>query len=287
MCAMHFDDFKGIREYIEPKTLAEACSFLSQHQGKAKVIAGGTALAAAQPSPEIIINLLAVPNVDRIDMGDQGLKIGALATLHKIENSMVVRGKYPIVAQAVHEVVVEIGQRWMYYMATIGGTLCNAVSLDIAPALIALGSKAKIQGPKGWRTIPMEEFFTGIGKTVLQSDEILVEIEIQNPPPDSGLSYFRKKINDTAVSVATLLKLDSEHTIVEDVRIVLATPGLIRALEAEEIIKGKSPEERLVKKAAGAAVSGVTSGQDAIKELVTEALLQSIDNAVGDFAMGY
>jgi len=292
MCAVQFSEFEGVLEYIEPRTIAEACSLLTQYRGNAKVIAGGTVLVASlkrrQARPEILINLMAINNLDDVtSSGEQGLKIGALVTLYELNKSPVVRGKYPILSQAVHEMLSEVSQRWVYYMATIGGNLCNATSLDIVSALVALGSKAKIQGPKGWRTIPLEEFFTEAGQTILQTDEILIEIEVQNPPPDAGLAYVRRRMEETPVSVATLLKLDSGHTTVEDVRIVLAAPNLIRAHEAEKVIKGESPHERLLKKGAKVASNEVKSGQDGVKNLVSEALLQAADGAVGDFALGY
>lgn len=297
MSAMHFRDLESVLEYVEPQTIAEACSLLSQYGEKAKVVAGGTELVASlkrgQTSPEILINLMVIPNLDEIAYsGEQGLKIGALATLHNLENSPTVRGKYPTISQAIHEVLSgTVQERWAYYMATIGGALCTAASSHIAPALIVLGSKAKIQGPKGWRTIPLEEFFTGAGQTILGNDEILTEFEVQNPPPDAGLVYLRSKATEEApaVSVATLLKLDPEHTMVEEVKIVLgaAAPTPIRALNAEEAIRGKSIEERLLKKGARVAGEEATSGQDVVRKLVAEALLQAADEAVGDFALGY
>jgi CO/xanthine dehydrogenase FAD-binding subunit len=297
MCAIRFSDLEGVLEYVEPQTLAEACSLLSQYQKKAQVIAGGTELVArlkgGQTSPEILINLMAIPNLDEIAYsGEQELKIGALATLHELENSSAVRGKYQIISNAVHEVLSSPGhERWVYYMVTIGGTLLTAASSFVAPALAVLGSKVKIQGPKGWRTVQLEDFFTSSGQTILQSDEILTEIDVQNPPPDAGLVYARSEsTEDTpAISVATLLKLDPGHSIVEDVKIVIGglTPAPFKAINAEESIKGKGIEERLLRKGARLAGAEITEGQEVVKKFVAEALLQAADDAVGDFALGY
>jgi CO/xanthine dehydrogenase FAD-binding subunit len=292
MVAIKFMELEGVIEYIEPKTVVEACSLLAEYQGKAKVIAGGTALVDSlkngQTIPEVLVNLKTVPNLDEVISGEeQELKIGALVTLYELDKSAVVRGQFPILAQAVHEMLSEATQRWVYYMATIGGTLCNATSLDMVPPLFVLGSKAKIQGPKGWRAIPLEEFFTEAGQTILQNDEILIEVGVQKPPLDSGLWYIRRRMGETPISVATLLKLDSGHTTVEDIRIVLAAPNLFRAGDAEAILKGENPAERLLKKAARVATNNVTIEQDAVRDMVYEALLQAADSAVGDFALGY
>lgn len=292
MVAIKFMEFEGVSEYIEPKTVVEACSLLSEYQGKAKVIAGGTALADSlkngQTAPEVLINLMTIPNLNEIISGeDQELKIGALVTLNELDKSAVVRGQYSVLSQAVHEMLSKAAQRWVYYMATVGGTLCNAKLLDMLPPLFILGSKAKIQGPKGWRAIPLEEFYTEAGQTILQNDEILIEIEVQKPPLDSGLWYISRRMGETPVSVATLIKLDPGHTIVDDIRIVLAAPDLLRANEAEAVLKGENPAERLLKKAARVATNNVTIEQDAARDMVYEALLQAADSAIGDFAMGY
>lgn len=298
MCALRFSDLEGVLEYLEPRTTAEACSLLSRYGGKAKVIAGGTGLTGRikreRKSPEVLINLMAIPNLDDISpIGEQGLKIGALATLFNLERSPTVRGKYSVISKAIQGILSEIvPERWAYYMTTIGGALCaTAFSSHIAPALIILGSKAKIQGPKGWKTIPLEEFFTGEGQTILQNNEILTEIEVQNPPPDAGLAYIRSEAAEDApaVSVAALLKLDPGHTTVEEVKIVLGAvaPTPIRAHSAEEVIKGKGIEERVLRKGARVAGGEATHGQDVVKKLVGEALLQAVEDAVGDFALGY
>jgi carbon-monoxide dehydrogenase medium subunit len=292
MLAIKFIEFEGINEYIEPRTAVEACSTLAEYQGKAKVIAGGTTLIDSlnngQANTEVLINLMTIPNLDEVTSGEeQELKVGALVTLYQLDKSPLVHGQYSIISQAVHEMLSKSTQRWVYYMATVGGTLCSATSFDIVPPLMVLGSKAKIQGPKGWRSLPLEEFFTAAGQTILQNDEILIGIEVQKPPLDSGLAYISRKMNETRISVASMIKLDSGHTTVEDIKIVLAAPNLIRARDAEEILKGENPADRLLKKAARTATNNVTFEQNAVRELIYEALLQAADSAVGDFALGY
>ena len=251
---LHFD-------YLMPKSIKEACSLLSRYKSKANVVAGGTDLLvlmrSRQITPQYIINLKAIPDLDYIHYADgEGLRIGALATMHDIEGSPIIQERFPILASAAHQV----GPPNIRCMATIGGNLGRAApSADTAPPLIGLGAKVKMVGFKGERTIGLEEFFLGPGETMLQSDEILTEIQIPNPPPYTLGIYLKmpagKRISIAAVGVAVIVTLDSKHANIVDAKIVLGAvaPTPIRAGKAEDIVKGKAIEEQWIEKAAQAA----------------------------------
>ena len=300
MATSIFSDLEGIVEsgYIEPKTIREACSLLSQYKGRAKVIAGGTKLLALMKkgkiSPEFIINLNSIPELEYINYSDaDGLTIGALTTLTYLQNSPIVREKFAIVAQATHEMKPVNIPRWAYYMATIGGTLSTPVpSADITTVLIALGAKAKIAGPKGWSTISLGEFFTSSGETILHEDEILTEIQVPKQPANIGNVYTKLSATKDApaIGVAVLAMLDSKHVNLDELRIVLGgiTSTPIRAQKAEATAKGKAVDEHLIKETAQAAVSSIANEhRKQAEQLVTQAISQAIEDAIGDFAMGY
>ena len=248
-------------DHLEPKTIEEACSLLSKHKGKAKVIAGGTDLLPAmrnrEVTPAYIINVRSIPNLDYIRYTDaEGLKIGALATLYDIESSPIIREKFPMVADAASK----IGTPQVRNMGTIGGNLCNAApSADTAPPLIGLEAKAKINGPNGERVIALEEFFIGPGENALQADEILTEIQIPNPPPHTRGVYLKlpaRTMVDLAVAgVAVVVTLDDKERSIVDAKIVLGAvaPTPVRARQAEDIIRGKAISRELIEKAAEAA----------------------------------
>ena len=247
--------------YVEAKTVEEACSLLSQYKSEAGVIAGGTDLLVSMKmrrvTPKHVISLRTIPNLDYIHFADrEGLRIGAMATLYDIESLAVIRERFPVLADAASK----IANPQIRNMGTIGGNLCNAApSADMAPPLIALGAKLKIQGLKGERVIPLEEFFVGPGDSTLQPDEILTEIQVLNPPPGTQALYLkvpaRTAIDIAVVGVTALVTLDSKHTHIIDVRIVLGAvaPTPIRAYEAEAIMKGKAIDRHLIERAAQAA----------------------------------
>jgi len=126
-------------DYIQPKTLAETLNLLANsNNGKYRVYAGGTDLIPklkrrAVVQPEVLVDLKGIPNLDYVDYDDQdGLRIGALATIRSVATSPVVSEKLPILSQAAGSIAfIQVQNR-----GTIAGNICNAVpSADSAPAI--------------------------------------------------------------------------------------------------------------------------------------------------------
>ena len=301
----YFSDLEGIIEfeYIEPKTTKEACSLRSQYLERAKVIAGGTKLIASIKQREInlqyLINLKSIPNLEYINYEDEeGLKIGALTTLFEISQSSLVNDKAKIFVEAAQQRAPGINRtRWAYYMATIGGHLCHPVSsADIAPTLIILGAKAVVEGLKGWKTIPLEDFFDKTGGPTFQNDEVLTEVRIPKQSAEMGLVYMKSSslLDSPALNVAVLLQLDAKHVNIEELKIVIGgiTPQPLEARGAEALMKEKPIDNDLIEETAHAAAKEVGEGsdpetQERAKELIEEAVRQAVDRAIGEFALGY
>lgn len=301
----YFGDLEGFEEfeYVEPKTVKEVCSLLSQYKEKAKVIAGGTQLLEAMKrkeiSPQYLINLKSIPTLEYITYDDEeGLKLGALTTLFEIGRSPLVNDKAKILAEAIQEREIETNKtRWAYYMATLGGCLSHAAaSADILPPLLLLGAKAVIEGPKGWKTTTLEDLFVKGGEPVLQMDEVLIEIRIPSQPAEIGHIYIKGQGTTSAplLRVATLVKLDAKHVDIEEFKIVVGgiTPNPLEARGAEGIMKGKAIDNDLIEETAQAAAEEVSEGADTetterVKDLIEEAIRQAVDLAIGDFALGY
>lgn len=245
-------------EHLEAQTVEGACSLLARYKGEARLIAGGTDLLVSmkrkEMCPRYLIDIKAIPELDYIRHNGEGLKIGALATMHDIESSPVIRERFSILADTAHQ----IGTPHIRNVGTVGGNLCHAApSADMAPSLIGLEAKAKINGTKGERVIALEEFFVAPGESALQDGEMLTEIQVPDPPPNTCGVYLklpaRTAIDIAVAGVAVIARLDSERIV--DARIVLGAvaPTPIRARKAEEIIKGKAVENGIIEKAAKAA----------------------------------
>ena len=242
-------------EYLRPKTIQEACSLLSQYGDKARVMAGGTDLLVKMKdravTPQYLIGLSGIPNLDYIEADAEGLRIGTLATIKSIIDSSAIQERFRLLADTARKMAtVQVRN-----MGTIAGNLCNAApSADSAPPLICLGAKAKLVGPKGERVIALEEFFTGPGETVLKAGEILTEIQIPNQPAHTGGAYqknSRVAVDLAVVGVAALVTLEEKDGLCREARITLGAvaPTPIRAKKAEGVIKGKKIEDGLVEEA--------------------------------------
>lgn len=242
--------------YLEPATIEEAVSLLSKYDGKAKAIAGGTDLLVQIRNkaikPEYVVDIGYISGLDYINYDEkQGLRIGALTTIRAIEKSGKLRQLYPVISQAAGL----LGSVAIRNVATIGGNLCNAApSADTAPALIGLSAKARIAGSGGERLVSLEDFFTGPGETVLKAGEMLLEIQVPVPPPDTKgmyLKHGRSAVDLATVGVAVIMALESGG-VCRDVKIVLGAvaPTPMRAKKAEEVLRGKKVEPALIEEAA-------------------------------------
>ena len=111
-------------EYIAPKTIDEAVSVLSENKGDAKVIAGGTDILVNMKNriltPKYLVDIKEIKGLDHIKNGKEDLRIGALTTLNSIEESDVIKDKFPVLAKAAGDV----GAILHRYSGTIGGNIC-------------------------------------------------------------------------------------------------------------------------------------------------------------------
>lgn len=245
-------------EYIAPKSVKEVCSYLQQYEGKAKVLAGGTDLLINMKHrtilPRYLVGLKNLQELDKITKSEgNDLRIGPLVSHQFIADSRIVKDKFGALAFACSK----IGTPQIRSMGTIGGNLCNASpSADSVPPLIALGASLRLFSLEGERVVPLEDFFTGPGKTVLSSGEILCEIQVPCPKPRTGVVYeklpARTAVDIAAVGVAVLITLDLKSQNCSETKIVLGavSPTPMRARKAEEILRGKKIEDNLIKKAA-------------------------------------
>jgi carbon-monoxide dehydrogenase medium subunit len=247
--------------YHAPTSLQEAVALLAQHRGQAKLLAGGTDLMLQLQDglwqPDHIVDVRNVPELNALAFSEQdGLTVGAATTLRRIETSAIVRAKYPQLATGASE----IGSVQIRNLASLGGNIATATpSGDALPALVVLGATARLASVRGERTVPIEAVFTGVRRTVLEPDEVLVDLRLPPPPPRSSGVYLklctRPQMDLAIVGVATNVTLNADATI-QSVMICLGAvaPTPIRAREAEEILTGHAlSDDRLARAGAAAA----------------------------------
>jgi len=248
-------------DYVKPKTLVEASAFMVEHDGKARLYAGGTdvliLMRDGSIAPQYVVDIKEIPSLRDFSFDETaGLTIGAAATLNAIASSPIIREKFGLLAQAVETV----GSYQVRNRATIGGNICNASpSADTVPALLVLGAMAWVFGGGEERAVPLDAFFTGPGETVLGPGDILTSIQVPLPPAGAAYRYLklgRVRAADLAlVGVAVLGFPQANHPSGYGFRIALGAvaPTPIRAPESEAIL-AESVEDEDVEKATLAAI---------------------------------
>jgi len=250
-------------EYFAPQSLAEAIALFGEKGEGGRALAGGTDLVpqikegGKIPLPAYVVSLRHLPELRGIEFSESdGLRIGAGVTMAELAESPLVRERYPALADGAGVV----GSVQTMNMATVGGNVCNAApSADTAPPLLAYEALAAIAGPDGERELPLAEFWLGPNATALRPGELLRELRLRVPPPNSGGVYVRrtprKQMDIAVVGVAVLLTLDGDR--IERARIALGAvaPTPIRSPETEAILEGQQASESLFAKAAEAAAA--------------------------------
>ena len=291
-------------DYLEPHSLDEALQMLAEHGARARPVAGSTDFLVRFRTgawrPETVVCLLHVPGLDGISFNDDdGLSLGAMVTVQDIEQNEIVRSRYPaLAAGATAFAGVQVRN-----LATVVGNVCNASPAgDTLPALLAYDTQCRIVGPGGERWLPLDEVFVGPGQTALAAGEIMTELRLPTPAPDTGGLYIkhspRGAMDISAVGVASVVSLAADGTC-SRARIALGAvaPTPMRAYGAEGRLVGQQPTAPNVAEAARIAsqasrpIADVRSGAEYRREMVrvlTERTLQyAADTAAGGSASAF
>ena len=255
-------------EYLKPTSLGEALSVLDElKEKKTQVLAGGTDLIpwlrGRVKDVDYLIDL-ADTGLDHILFDDdQGqARIGAMVTFTALCEHPEVRRRLPSVAEAA----LQVGAVQTRNQATIGGNLCSAVpSLDGAPSLLVLGATLRLQTQGSERLIPIEQFFLGPRRTVLQPGEVLTEVVV--PLREDFTASFlrmgrRKALTLSIVNVAAGLAMDGQQVSQARIALGAVAPTPIRAYKAEQLLQGRKMAPELFAEAAAVAATEISPISD-------------------------
>jgi carbon-monoxide dehydrogenase medium subunit len=202
-------------EYLRAATPGDALAALARFEGNARLLAGGQSLVPLLSMrllrPTAVIDINAIPGLDRITPGAGMVRVGALARYSSLESSPVVREQIPLLAEAVPFV----GDRQIRNRGTLGGALCHADPAgEMALCAVTLGARVRIAGTAGPRELTVEEFFQGPYTTALDPTEMLEEIEF---PDGTGteavvVEHARRHGDFAVVSVAATGQPDATGT---------------------------------------------------------------------------
>ena len=255
-------------DYLEPASLAEAISMIKDYGDQARLLAGGTNLLVdikmERAAPRALINIAKLPELKGIEQSENGVKIGALATIRKLMHYPPIGAQY----QALQDACAAFGSTQVQIMGTIGGNLCNgSPASDTVPALLAFDAQLTVNGPQGERTLTVEELLVGPGKTSLQSGEVLTTVLLPAVKPNTGSAFLklsRVRADLAKISIAALVVRDGDRIV--DCRLAFgsAGPTVLRAREAEKVLIGKPFTQELALEA-GRVASGEISPIDDVR----------------------
>lgn len=254
-------------KFIQPDSLPGALSALAEYGDEAKVIAGGTAVVLMLQqkliAPTALVSLGQLPNLDYVRPADDGLRIGPLALLSKLERSSTLRRHYPALAHAC----AEVGNIRVRNQATLGGNLAEADYASDPPAmLLALNASVTATNQTGARTIPLSDFFFGFYTTALEPDELITDIVIPPLAQNSRMSYLSYKSRSSedrpCVVVAAVAEFDNGAC--RDLRVAVGAacdvPTRLPVVEA--MAKGQTLSDALVSEIAEAYASNIETLED-------------------------
>jgi aerobic carbon-monoxide dehydrogenase medium subunit len=222
--------------------MKEAATLLAKEKGSAFVLAGGTDLLVRLRTgfiePDLVVDIKRIAATRAIETTAGGFRIGAAITGAELGEHAKLKKAWPGVVEAANL----IGSKQVQGRCTMTGNLCNASpAADAVPALVAAAAKAVIVGPKGKRTIPVEQVPVGPGKTSLKKGEIVESLLLPKRPARSGDAYLRfiprTEMDIAVVGVAVSVTLDAK-SVCTDARVslgavaptVLLVPAAAKAL---------------------------------------------------------
>ena len=253
--------------YFIPATLEETLHLLAEKREKARLVAGATDLMlelerGVRKGIETVIDITRLPNLDRITLDENAIiHLGALVTHNAAASSKLLRERaFPLVSAAW-----QVGAPQIRNRATVAGNLITASPAnDTITPLVALGAWVVLASDKETRQVPLLDFFTGVRKTVMQPDEMLVDIAFPalECPSTGDLGQrgtflklgLRRTQAISLVNTSIILDLgtvQSQPTVKSAVITLGAVaPTIIHAAEAEAFLAGKELTDECIASAA-------------------------------------
>lgn len=286
-------------KYYAPATVDEALARLAEHGWDAKVLAGGQSLIPMMnfrlAQPAVIIDLNSISDLFYVQpTRDGGVRVGAMTRQRQVERDPLIAE----VAPMIHEAMPKIAYPQIRSRGTFGGSIAHAdPSAELVAASVALDGQFLLRRKRGGeRWVPAAEFFVGLFTTVLEPDELLLEIRLPPMPKRGGWSFLevaRRHHDFALVGVAAVVRLDGKGDC-EQTRLVYFSvgDGPVEAHQAAAVLQGQKPTPEAIREAAETAGDTDVDPQSDInasaeyrrhlvKVLGRRALTEAFDRATG------
>jgi carbon-monoxide dehydrogenase medium subunit len=201
-----------------------------------------------------VVDISRLSELRFIESNDDGIRIGALATVTDLLGSDLIRRE----ATPLYESAAEFAGPLVRNRATVAGNLMDASpAADLAPPLLALDGEAELVSAVGRRTLPLCDFFVDYRKTGVWPGELVTAISVRPLGEGDKAAYhklqLRRAMAISVVSVAVALRMDGETCAEAGIALGAVSAVPYRAEAAEEALRGRVVGEAEIDAAADAA----------------------------------
>ena len=243
--------------YINATEIDEVLKALSEQGERARIVAGGTDLIlelerGVRKDIHTLIDVTRIPQLDQITMDEDNIiHLGSLVTHnHCVESQLIRERAYPLARAAW-----EVGAPQIRNRGTVAGNLITASPAnDTITPLMALGASVHLQSVNGTRKIPLKDFYTGVRRTVMQPDEMLVDISFPALTASQRGTFIKLALRRaqaiSVINVAVVLDLEADSIKFASITLGAVAPTIIHAPEAEAYLVGKQLTDEVIEEAA-------------------------------------
>jgi carbon-monoxide dehydrogenase medium subunit len=247
-------------DYYQPESLDEVFR-LKKTIPDSVYISGGTDLMVRikkrELRPNAVISLRSIPDLSGVKNG-KIVRIGAMTSISDILINVMLDEKYPVLIQAAKA----LGSVQIRNVATIGGNLCNgSPAADMAPPLLVLEARVRLQSVQKNRDLSLEKFFLGPGETHLSPGEILTDVLLEPPEQNTKAIFLKKgrtRMDLAVASVAALIRTDGNRCLKARIAAGSVAPTPLRLFEVETFLEGATLSRELLTEAQELATKGVS-----------------------------
>lgn len=241
-------------EYHFPESVEEAIRLLQHYGDRARIIAGGTDLLLRMEAegyrPQALVDITRIPALRQIEVRDGRVVIGSAVTYSELLDFSPLAKSVPFLTRAIRT----IGGVQVRNIATLVGNITNASPAgDTLPCLYVLNAEVHINGPRGERSLPIEQFILGVRRTALAPAEIVTHVTFPLPM-DGWFGAFeklglRRAMAISVVSVAVMLGMEGGRVAEARCALGAVAPTVIRVPAVEKYLEGRALDDESIEQA--------------------------------------
>lgn len=253
--------------YRAPDTIEAVLELLSEYGEESRLLAGGQSLVPLMvmrlARPAVLIDLNHCHGLSYVEVERGVLRSGAMTRQIAIERAPGVASGASLLAKAMRYV----GPRTIRNQGTLGGTVAHAdPAAEIPAAILCLDATLVLRSVRGRREVPARDFFVDSLMTVIEPDELLVEVRVPCSAPKSHAAFVEVGVRQADLALAGIavdLKLD-EAGCCAGVRLAALGGATVprRLPSAERCLQGVAPTVAAVRDAAHAALRDIDPPSD-------------------------